>query len=352
MPKIRCIHCETSFVTVRAVKKHETTCPLKQLSWLFSDPEQFTKEVEKRKEIFQKEKSKRENEKRSRKEYMRKYMRKYRESKEEKNIALELLQLKHAPKEKRIGVYTIPERKALLARYRAKRKRRVFVKKTTYPCRQVHANNRRRCHGRFVVSEAGKRFQEGARKTKISSKRKWKRRPVNNYTYEEFILEVVPSEVPGCNRFVKKHFCPVAGCGLKFEKFPGAQHHAITQHGCNVIGKNGKIHIAAKFKCMHEECREEGKAEYHAITEFRKHQRKMHGRPFEIIGRHSCGVAGFECSIATALKDGCEGCKSTKACERCSQKHYGCSNMDCPCWVNDPALEHEMSTRCSKKRRC
>ena len=45
MPKIRCIHCETSFFTVQAAKKHETTCPLKQLSWLFSDPEQFTKEV-------------------------------------------------------------------------------------------------------------------------------------------------------------------------------------------------------------------------------------------------------------------------------------------------------------------
>ena len=162
MPKIRCIHCETSFVSVQAAKKHETTCPLKQLSWLFSDTEQFTKEVEKRKEIFQKEdsenkkkskkkyrkkqskeektvdseqkeKSKRENEKRPRKEYMRKYMRKYRESKEEKTVALELLQLKHvekkAPKEKRIGAYTIPERKAVLERYHAKRKRRVFAKK-------------------------------------------------------------------------------------------------------------------------------------------------------------------------------------------------------------------------------
>ena len=52
------------------------------------------------------------------------------QSKEEKTLALELLQLKHAPpKEKRIGVYTVSERKAVLERYHAKRKRRVFVKK-------------------------------------------------------------------------------------------------------------------------------------------------------------------------------------------------------------------------------
>ena len=125
MPKIRCIYCETSFVTVQAAKKHETTCPLKQLSWVFnSDPEQFTKEVEKRKENFQKENSERKEKEKSKQKYRKK------QSKEEKTLALELLQLKHAPpKEKRIGVYTVSERKAVLERYHAKRKRRVFVKK-------------------------------------------------------------------------------------------------------------------------------------------------------------------------------------------------------------------------------
>lgn len=217
--------------------------------------------------------------------------------------------------------------------------------------------NRREVQQRVVTINRRQKKQKETTQKKaavgrnVSSKRKWNRRSGDTYTYNDF-FHVVPSEVLGCNRTKKKHFCPVENCGRKFEKFPGARHHAITKHGCNVIGKNEKIYIAATFKCMHKDCRNEGKAEYHSIKKFVEHQQKMHGRLFEIFDRHSCGVAGFECSTATALKDGCDNCNSTEACKTCSQEYYGCSNMDCPCWETDPDLVDEMSTRSSKKRRC
>lgn len=50
----------------------------------------------------------------------------------------------------RIGIYTIPERKALLARFREKRLRRIFRKKIKYDCRKRLAQARPRYRGRFV----------------------------------------------------------------------------------------------------------------------------------------------------------------------------------------------------------
>lgn len=60
----------------------------------------------------------------------------------------------------RIGVYTIPERKALLARFHAKRKKRVFSKKIKYECRKVLANDRPRVRGRFVKVTDLPRYHE------------------------------------------------------------------------------------------------------------------------------------------------------------------------------------------------
>ena len=51
---------------------------------------------------------------------------------------------------KRIGIYTLSERKALLARFREKRLRRIFRKKIKYDCRKRLAQARPRYRGRFV----------------------------------------------------------------------------------------------------------------------------------------------------------------------------------------------------------
>jgi len=50
----------------------------------------------------------------------------------------------------RIGIYTLEERKARVARFQAKRGRRVWRKKIKYDCRKKLADNRPRVKGRFV----------------------------------------------------------------------------------------------------------------------------------------------------------------------------------------------------------
>lgn len=50
----------------------------------------------------------------------------------------------------RIGIYTKEERLVLIARYRAKRNRRVWKKKVRYECRKDLADKRCRVKGRFV----------------------------------------------------------------------------------------------------------------------------------------------------------------------------------------------------------
>jgi len=270
MPNIRCIHCETSFVTVQAAKKHETTCPLKQLSWLFSDPEQFTKEVEKRKENFQKENSEdkkkskkkyrkkqskeektvdleqkeksKKNEKRSRKEYMRKYMRKYRESKEEKNIALELLQLKHvekkAPKEKRIGVYTIPERKNV------KRKRRpsdVFENQEytiNFPTTSLGLKVRDTCHfGHIKVTRGIKEMKKivvGDRIMKINGK--------DVTSIENLKSQLRQSLLPIQVTFRKKPKIITAGIlGKRSTDSEWTEFQSVTEAGSVLSKQEGKV---------------------------------------------------------------------------------------------------------------
>mmetsp|Transcript_40694 Transcript_40694/g.53590 ORF Transcript_40694/g.53590 Transcript_40694/m.53590 type:complete len:334 (+) Transcript_40694:174-1175(+) len=51
---------------------------------------------------------------------------------------------------KRIGIYTVEERKARIARFHEKRKRRVWRKKIKYDCRKKLAESRPRVKGRFV----------------------------------------------------------------------------------------------------------------------------------------------------------------------------------------------------------
>lgn len=54
------------------------------------------------------------------------------------------------PSEKRIGVYTVEARKARLAKFHEKRKKRVWRKTIKYDCRKKLADNRPRVKGRFV----------------------------------------------------------------------------------------------------------------------------------------------------------------------------------------------------------
>merc|ERR1712196_273975 len=51
---------------------------------------------------------------------------------------------------KRIGIYTLEERKKRLARFHEKRSRRIWRKKIKYGCRKKLADNRPRVKGRFV----------------------------------------------------------------------------------------------------------------------------------------------------------------------------------------------------------
>ena len=50
----------------------------------------------------------------------------------------------------RIGIYTLPERRDRVARFHAKRKRRVWSKRINYTCRKKLADSRPRVGGRFV----------------------------------------------------------------------------------------------------------------------------------------------------------------------------------------------------------
>ncbi len=55
------------------------------------------------------------------------------------------------PGEKRVGVYTLEERRLRITRYLEKRQRRVWSKRVNYHCRQKLADGRERVKGRFVA---------------------------------------------------------------------------------------------------------------------------------------------------------------------------------------------------------
>eukprot|EP00953_Heterococcus_sp_UTEX-ZZ885_P018601 10386-Heterococcus_DN1.PRE.2 len=57
----------------------------------------------------------------------------------------------------RIGIYTRQEREAIIARFKAKRQRRVWRKKIRYNCRKNLADKRLRIKGRFVKMSAAQR---------------------------------------------------------------------------------------------------------------------------------------------------------------------------------------------------
>jgi hypothetical protein len=54
----------------------------------------------------------------------------------------------------RIGAYTLEERKARIAAFHEKRKKRVWSKRVNYHCRQRLADGRVRVKGRFVKRTA------------------------------------------------------------------------------------------------------------------------------------------------------------------------------------------------------
>merc|ERR1719487_1182408 len=67
-----------------------------------------------------------------------------------------------SPRKSKIGIYNPTERKALLARFAEKRKRRRWVKKVRYTCRKNLADTRLRVKGRFVERVPGAAVPTGA----------------------------------------------------------------------------------------------------------------------------------------------------------------------------------------------
>ncbi|CAN0447623.1 unnamed protein product, partial [Hapterophycus canaliculatus] len=53
----------------------------------------------------------------------------------------------------RVGAYTLEERAVLVAKFHAKRGRRIWRKKIKYSCRKKLADKRPRLKGRFVTQE-------------------------------------------------------------------------------------------------------------------------------------------------------------------------------------------------------
>lgn len=77
-------------------------------------------------------------------------------------IEVEEKQASCDPSEKRIGVYTVEARKARLAKFHEKRKKRVWRKTIKYDCRKKLADNRPRVKGRFVKRDEEEDFESAS----------------------------------------------------------------------------------------------------------------------------------------------------------------------------------------------